>query len=92
MRRLLIADGNDQGGRASRKAETGKTSSEDYVRVIAEIDPAIVCELIYPADPDFNLPPGVRLEDIDGLIFKGSTLRISEPVARQIDLMRTALS
>jgi hypothetical protein len=52
MLRPLIADGNDQSGRASRKSQTGKTSSEDYGRVVSEIHPNATCELIYPADAD----------------------------------------
>lgn len=95
MLRLLIADGNAREARASRKAQTGRTSSEDYARVVSEIEPSAACELIYPADADVSLPAGVGLRDIDGLIYTGSTLRISDPVpavARQIALMRAALS
>lgn len=95
MLRLLVADGNDRDGRASRKAQTGHTSSGDYARVISDIEPMAFCELIYPADADFSLPAGIGLSDVDGLIFTGSTLRISEPVsavANQIELMRAALA
>lgn len=95
MLRLLVADGNDRDGRACRKAQTGHTSSGDYARVISDIEPMAFCELIYPADADFSLPAGIGLSDVDGLIFTGSTLRISEPVsavASQIELMRAALA
>ena len=95
MLRLLIADGNDRDERGSRKAQTGNTSSEDYARVVSEIDPSATCQLLYPADAGFSLPVGIGLEHIDGLIFTGSTLRISEPapeVTRQIELMRAAPS
>lgn len=94
MLRLLIADGNDREGRARHVAATGRSSAESYAAVVAQMAPNSACTLINPADAGTVLPEGAGLADFDGLILTGSALRIIDrtpAVARQLDLMRTAL-
>jgi len=92
MLRLLIADGNDRAARDRHVAATGRTSAESYAAVVRALAPGTACRLVSPADADAALPAG--LDDFDGVIFTGSTLKVSEgtpEVTRQLDLMRAAL-
>jgi GMP synthase (glutamine-hydrolysing) len=92
MLRLLIADGNDRAARDRHVAATGRTSAESYAAVVQALAPDSTCRHISPADADAALPTG--LSDFDGLIFTGSTLKVSDgtpAVTRQLDLMRSAL-
>ncbi len=92
MLRLLIADGNDRAARDRHVAATGRTSAESYAAVVRDLRPEISCHLVSPADADATLP--ATLADFDGMIFTGSTLRVSEgtpEVRRQLVLMRAAL-
>lgn len=92
MLRLLIADGNDRAARDRHVSATGRTSAESYAAVVRDLAPGTTCRLISPADADAALPAG--LGDFDGLIFTGSTLKVSEgtpEVTRQLDLMRATL-
>ncbi|WP_267424628.1 type 1 glutamine amidotransferase [Methylobacterium sp. GC_Met_2] len=92
MLRLLIADGNDRAARGRHVAATGRTSAESYAAVVRALAPGTTCRFVSPADADAALPAG--LDDFDGVIFTGSTLKVSEgtpEVTRQVDLMRAAL-
>jgi GMP synthase (glutamine-hydrolysing) len=92
MLRLLIADGNDRAARERHVAATGRTSAESYAAVVRDLAPDAACRHINPADAGTTLPQG--LSDFDGLIFTGSTLKVSEGTpeeTRQLDLMRAAL-
>lgn len=91
MLRLLIADGNDRAARERHVAATGRTSAESYAAVVQDLAPESACRHINPADADATVPAG--LSDFDGLIFTGSTLKVSEgtpAVTRQFALMRAA--
>jgi GMP synthase (glutamine-hydrolysing) len=91
MFRLLIADGNDRAARDRHVAATGQTSAESYAAVVQDLAPESACRHINPADADATVPAG--LSDFDGLIFTGSTLKVSEgtpAVTRQLALMRAA--
>ncbi|MDP4002047.1 type 1 glutamine amidotransferase [Methylobacterium sp. NEAU K] len=92
MLRLLSADGNDRAARERHVTATGRTSAESYAVVVQDLAPEAACRLVSPADAGAALPQG--LSDFDGLIFTGSTLKVSEgtpAVTRQLDLMRAAL-
>ena len=94
MLRLLIADGNARGDRAQHVAATGRTSAESYADVVHAHRPEAQCRLVSPADADAALPEGAGLTAYDGVIFTGSTLKVTEgrpEVTRQRDLMRAAL-
>ncbi|MEE7490972.1 type 1 glutamine amidotransferase [Methylobacterium oryzae] len=91
MLRLLIADGNDRAARDRHVAATGRTSAESYAAVVQDLAPGTVCQHVNAADADATLP--ADLTAFDGLIFTGSTLKVSEgtpAVTRQLDLMRAA--
>ncbi|KQT50401.1 glutamine amidotransferase [Methylobacterium sp. Leaf456] len=95
MPRLLIADGNDRDGRATRCDVLGRTTAQSFADVVTDIAPGAECILIAPADADAALPEGLGLHEADGLIVTGSTLRLSEggpAVERQLDLMRAAFA
>ncbi|SFL01524.1 type 1 glutamine amidotransferase [Methylorubrum salsuginis] len=95
MPRLLIADGNDRDGRATRRDMLGRTTAESFADVVTDLAPHAECVLIAPADADFCLPEGLGLHEADGLIVTGSTLRLTEggpAVERQLDLMRAAFA
>ena len=92
MLRLLIADGNDRAARGRHVAATGETSAESYAAAVQDLAPESICRFVNPADADAALPQG--FSEFDGLIFTGSTLKVSDgtpAVTRQLDLMRAAL-
>jgi GMP synthase (glutamine-hydrolysing) len=92
MLRLLIADGNDRAARDRHVDAIGRTSAESYAAVVRALAPEAVCRLVSPADADASLPTG--LDDLDGMLVTGSTLKIAEgtpAVTRQLALMRAAL-
>jgi GMP synthase (glutamine-hydrolysing) len=93
MLRLLIADGNDRTSRDRHTAATGKTSAQSYAAVVTDLMPGARCRLVNPADADAS--PAEGLADVDGVIFTGSTLKVSEgtpEVTRQLALMRAAFA
>lgn len=95
MPRLMIADGNDRDGRATRRDVLGRTTAESFAAVVTDLAPHAECVLIAPADADATLPEGLGLHEADGLIVTGSTLRLSEggpAVERQLALMRAAFA
>lgn len=95
MPRLLIADGNDRNGRATRRDLLGRTTAQSFAAVVTDLAPEAECVLIEPADADAALPAGLGLHEADGLIVTGSTLRLTESgpaVERQLDLMRAAFA
>ncbi|GAB6842006.1 GMP synthase (glutamine-hydrolyzing) [Methylorubrum rhodinum] len=95
MPRLLIADGNDRNGRATRRDILGRTTAQSFADVVTDLAPDAECVLIEPADADAVLPAGLGLHEADGLIVTGSTLRLTEggpAVERQLDLMRAAFA
>lgn len=57
--------------------------------------PNSTSDIVYVADPDFALPPGMSVEDYDGFIWTGSDLtvyHVDDPrVAGQIDFARTLM-
>ncbi|MEN3229994.1 type 1 glutamine amidotransferase [Methylorubrum rhodesianum] len=92
MLRLLIADGNDRDGRAKRADAVGRTTSQAFAAVVADLAPEAVCTLVNPADAD--AVSGADFAAFHGMVLTGSTLRLAEDgpsVRRQLDLMRAAL-
>jgi GMP synthase (glutamine-hydrolysing) len=95
MPRLLIADGNDRAGRDKRREALGRTTAQAFAAVVTVLAPGAECVLIEPADAEGGLPAGLGLHEADGLLFTGSTLRLTEggpAVERQLDLMRAAFA
>lgn len=93
MLRILIADGNERSSREPRLAEQGKTSAESYADVVRALVPEAACTVVYPADGDGEMPRGTSLDGFDGLVFTGSSLKVTQDVpavTRQLDLMRAA--
>lgn len=89
--RLLVVEGNLRDARAAYKAGWGKTPSESYAQVLAEIAPDAACDLCFPADPGANLPDAGGLAGYDGIVLTGSALNIYDghPGTRaQIDFAR----
>lgn len=89
--RLLVVEGNVREAREAYKAGWGKTPSESYAQVLAEIAPDATCDLCFPADPGANLPDAGGLAGYDGIVLTGSALNIYDghPGTRaQIDFAR----
>jgi GMP synthase (glutamine-hydrolysing) len=89
--RILIIDGNVSEIRARLIAALGYDSGNGYARVLHRIDPALRVDIVTAADAQSTLPPGVALEDYDGVTMTGSALNIyngGAAVMRQIELAR----
>ena len=93
--RILVIDGNVAEIRARLIAALGYDSGNGYARVLQRIDPALRVDIVTAADADPGLPPGVALEDYDGVTMTGSALNIyngGAPVMRQIELARAVFA
>jgi GMP synthase (glutamine-hydrolysing) len=93
--RLLVIDGNVAEIRARQQAALGYDSGRGYARVLGELLPGIVCDVIRPADGPAPLPDGVSLEQYDGATMTGSALNIyngGAPVERQIEVARAVFA
>lgn len=93
--KLIIVEGNPEDRNAAMRAGGLETGAACYAAAVRRMFPDAVIHEAHPADKDDSLPPGVALEDADGVIFGGSGLHIydTEPrVTRQIDFMRAALN
>lgn len=89
--RVLVVDGNVAEMRAKQAAAVGYDAATGYARVLRELAPGLVCDIIYPADADALLAAGASLASYDGVAITGSALNIAQggpPVTRQIDLAR----
>jgi GMP synthase (glutamine-hydrolysing) len=87
--RILVIDGNVAEIRARLVAALGYDSGNGYARVLQRIDPALRVDIVTAADADPKFPPGVGLEDYDGVTMTGSALNIyngGAAVMRQIEL------
>ena len=93
--RILIADGNVAQVRARQKAAVGYDSGNGYARVLRRIVPDLACDVVYPADSDSALLPGMSLGDYDGVAMTGSALNVYQgtpEVTRQVDLAKAVFA
>jgi GMP synthase (glutamine-hydrolysing) len=93
--RILVIDGNVAEIRARLQAALGYDSGNGYARVLRRIDPKLQVDIVTAADADPALPPGVGLEQYDGVTMTGSALNIyagGAPVLRQIELARAVFA
>ena len=93
--RILVVDGNVAEIRARQMAALGYDSGTGYEKVLRRIDPALRIDIVLAADGSPEFPPGVGLEDYDGVTMTGSALNIyngGEPVTRQIELAKAVFA
>ncbi len=89
--RILVIDGNVAEIRARQSAALGYDSGTGYVRVLRQLMPELICDIVRPADAAPELPPGVALADYDGTTMTGSALNIyngGPAVDRQVELAK----
>ena len=89
--RVLIIDGNVASVRSQYEALIGYDTGTGYGRALRRLAPDIACDIVYPADAEPRLPPGVALQSFDGVAITGSALCISDggaAVMRQVELVR----
>lgn len=92
--RLLVIEGNSPATMAEHVAAGGTVASRNYAALLQDLMPGVAVDVCYPADPAAALPAGAALEGYDGIAITGSSLHVyngGPEVARQIDLVRTAL-
>ena len=93
--KFLIVDGYDRAAR-DRLAAAGCTDAGTlYARMLQRYQPDARFEIVYPADADAFMAPGVAVRDFDSLLWTGSSLNIYDgtpSVLRQIELARTAFA
>ncbi|MFQ5985330.1 MAG: type 1 glutamine amidotransferase [Alphaproteobacteria bacterium] len=89
--RFLIVDGYPKAGRDELEAGGASRAGDLYARMLRRFVPNAASDILFPADPDAELPQGAGLEHYDGVAWTGSNLTIydADPrVRRQIDLGR----
>lgn len=91
MFRILIADGAPLASQLELEPFGAPTNQALFEAALRLHDPGAACTSINIADGE-ALPPGIGLEDFDGVMFTGSPLHIYDttpPVTRQIEFART---
>lgn len=89
--RFLIVDGYPKAGRDELEAGGASRAGDLYARMLRRFVPNAASDILFPADPDAELPQGAGLEQYDGVAWTGSNLTIYDDdprVRRQIDLGR----
>ena len=95
MTRILVIDGNKAEIRARHVSVGGTDSGDGYAATLKRLKPDVEVDIVRPADENPELPPGVALEDYDGVAISGSALNIYSrelAVERQIDLAKAVFS
>jgi len=93
--RILVLDGNVAEIRARQIAALGYDSGTGYSRVLQRLDASLRIDILAAADSHPKLPPGVALEDYDGVTMTGSALNVyngGEPVTRQIEIAKAVFA
>lgn len=93
--RFLVIDGYTRAARDELRAGGASVAGELYAAMLRRIVPAARCDILYPSDPDGELPKGVALADYDGIAWTGCSLTIYEDtkeVRGQLDLARAAFA
>jgi GMP synthase (glutamine-hydrolysing) len=89
--RVLVVDGNVAEARGKQTTALGYDAGIGYARVLRQLVPGLVCDIIYPADANALPPAGASLESYDGVAITGSALNISQggaPVTRQVEFAK----
>ena len=91
---FLVVDGYAKAGRDDLEAGGATTAGVLYRQMLQRCAPGATADIIYPADPDAELPQGAAIEQYDGIAWTGSTLTIYDTddpkVANQIEFARAA--
>jgi GMP synthase (glutamine-hydrolysing) len=93
--RILVIDGNVSEVRTRQIAALGYDAGNGYARVLRRIDRALNIDIVAAADGPPELPPGIGLDDYDGVTMTGSALNIyngGAPVTRQIELAKAVFA
>lgn len=92
--RLLIVNAYARAGRDALHAAGATAPDLLYRRLVERLVPDCRTDVLYAADADAQLPPGVALDAYDGMVWTGSSLTIhaagDAQVTRQIGLARAA--
>lgn len=92
--RLLIVNGYAREGRDALQAAGATAPELLYRRLVERLVPECGIDVLFAADADAQLPPGVALAAYDGMVWTGSSLTIhangDERVTRQVALARAA--
>lgn len=92
--RILIIDGNVAEIRARQLAAVGYDSGTGYANVLRRLDASLQVDIVAAAD-GAEIPPGVGLENYDGVTMTGSALNIyngGPAVMRQIELAKAVFA
>ncbi|MDX1512424.1 MAG: type 1 glutamine amidotransferase [Gammaproteobacteria bacterium] len=90
---FLVIDGYRREGREELAAGGATPAGELYARMLRNLCPGAVVDIVYPADPGASLPRGTALYGYDGLAWTGSSLTVYDEtpaVTAQIEFARAA--
>ena len=91
--RFLVVDGYARSGRAELAAGGASEAGLLYQLMLARCASGCHVDVVYPADPDSELPSGTGLADYDGICWTGSSLTIFDDdpeVTDQIEFAKAA--
>lgn len=84
--RILIIDGYPKRVREKLVEDGATIASELYETTLKSCRADAICETVFAADPDTNVPEGVALSDFDGAVWTGSVVSVqktTDPSVRQ---------
>ncbi|WP_148301899.1 glutamine amidotransferase-related protein [Sneathiella glossodoripedis] len=92
--KILVLDGYPKDHRKLLADHQGTLAGELYAKRLKAVSSKCEPTVLYPADEDCELPGGVALADVDGIVWTGSSLTIHDDkdpqVQRQIAFAQAA--
>ena len=89
--RMLVVDGYVKAAREELVAGGASMAADQYAAMLKQAHPGTVCDVIFPSDPDCEIPAGAALADYDGVAWTGCSLTVFEDtpeVGSQIEFAR----
>ena len=76
--RMLVVDGYVKAAREELVAGGASMAADQYAAMLKQAHPGTVCDVIFPSDPDCEIPAGAALADYDGVAWTGCSLTVFE--------------
>ncbi len=93
---FLIVDGYTKAARDQLQSGGASVAADLYVTMLKKCSPqGTTCEIVFPSDPDVELPSGRELGSYDGIAWTGCSLCLNDEsveVRRQVEFARAAFA
>ncbi|NQU61558.1 MAG: type 1 glutamine amidotransferase [Rhodospirillales bacterium] len=89
--KFLVVDGYFKKARDELAAGGAIVAGDLYAAMLQKLSPGAVCDILYPADADCELPKGATLDGYDGIAWTGCSLTVFDDIPEvraQVDFAR----